>query len=105
MGRPARDDRIVLYKRLIELRAADRGIPLQQFCRRHGISVWTYYYWRKRLSTGAVPVSRPFVRVHVGCAGVPGAGFELLFPNGIILRTAASLDRRTMTEIATTGVE
>jgi hypothetical protein len=44
MHQRAFSDRTSLQKR-----SHDSSIPLEHFCHKHGISPWTYYYWKKKL--------------------------------------------------------
>lgn len=52
-----------------------------EFCRRHGISTVSFYQWRKKLKSAAVP-EETFVRVNV--IGRPAV--EIEFPCGAVMR-------------------
>ena len=65
------------------------GMPATVYCREHGISIWQFRYWKKRLSSSSEGRSG-FSRVHVATPAPPvqlwievgswrvgvGAGFE-----------------------------
>jgi hypothetical protein len=104
--------RAVHYRRLLSLREHNPGETVAVFCRRHGISAWTYYQWRKRLSGGQVaPAVRPaFVHVADGeqvRAVVPGAvqtlGVELAFPGGLLARLPRGYSREELLMVVAVG--
>jgi hypothetical protein len=99
--------RVDFYKRLIELRQRQANIPIADFCRKNAISIWTYYYWRKKLTCLHAEEFRPaehaFVPVRVESRPVSAHLFEVLFPNGIVVRSVAGLDREMLTKLASIG--
>jgi hypothetical protein len=92
------------YKRLIELRQQRPDEPLSQFCRTHGISTWTYYFWRKKLcSDTPARVERamaPFIPVRIQSAASMPHLLEILFPNGVVVRSGAELSRALLSNLA-----
>jgi hypothetical protein len=84
----------VKYTRILRGREKTPDIPLERFCRKHGISLWTYYHWKKRLaadSSTEVMRTEPFVPVVMGrIEQANGAWVEVRYPNGILLRCTGS---------------
>ena len=78
------------YTRILKQRERTPDIPLDVFCRKHGISLWTYYYWKKRLAgnlSTQVVRTEPFVPVVIGhLEQENGSWAEVRDPNGILLR-------------------
>ncbi len=75
------------------------GLTVAAFCRREGVSVPSFYHWRKRLGRGQQPSDRGsadgppttrqphgFVAVNVSAAMVA----EVEFPNGVRIRVPAT---------------
>ena len=96
------------YRRLLSLREQSPGEPVAVFCRRHGMSVWTYYYWRKRLGgEQAVAAVRPtFVQVADSGqvqAVVPTLGVELAFPGGLQARLPRGYSREELLMVVAAG--
>jgi transposase-like protein len=91
------------YQRIIELRQREPQTRLNDFCRKHGISPWTYYFWRKRLAereSNAPKVQQPaFVAVATDSSSTYPSGFEIVFPTGVILRSTGALSRQILQEI------
>ena len=88
--------RIKRYKRLMDLRSRQQEIPLPDFCRKNGISTWSYYFWRKKLAAlngkSYPPATEPFVPVPVAPHSNTSYSFEVLLPNGIIIRSMQHLN-------------
>ena len=40
------------------LKQAESGISVQELCRKHGVSPWTFYRWRSKFGGMAVPEAR-----------------------------------------------
>ena len=40
------------------LKQAESGISVQELCRKHGVSTWTFYRWRSKFGGMAVPEAR-----------------------------------------------
>jgi hypothetical protein len=98
----------------------DSGLSQAEFCRRRGIPVWKFLWWKKRLSTeGTIrPVHRlrrsrelaprrragqggsPFVPLQVVTAP-PTSGWELILRGGRVLRFRAEVEVTKLTEIVT----
>jgi hypothetical protein len=62
------------------------GLERRAFCERHGISVSTLDYWRRRRS------SQRLVEVEVA-AGEPGSGFTVILANGRRIESSWRLAR------------
>ena len=78
------------YARILKQRERRPEVPLDRFCRQNGISLWTYYYWKKRLSdtpTTQVLRAGPFVPVVIERREPESIAWaEVRYPNGILLR-------------------
>lgn len=96
--------RIDRYKRLIDLRNRQREIPLPDFCRKNGISPWSYYFWRKKLAAlngKAHPLAtEPFVPLPIVSQSTTSYSFEVMLPNGIVIRSRQQLDGEMMATLA-----
>lgn len=68
-------------KRLVE-NFASSGSTQIEFCRRHGLALSTFNYWRRRCQPTEVP---PFVEVEVAPAR-PDSAVELVLPGGVLAR-------------------
>jgi len=40
------------------LKQAEAGTSVQELCRKHGVSAWTFYRWRSKFGGMAVPEAR-----------------------------------------------
>lgn len=40
------------------LKQAEAGTPVQELCRKNGVSTWTFYRWRSKFGGMAVPEAR-----------------------------------------------
>jgi len=94
------------YALLIEERSKHPDQSVETFCRVHGITVWCYYYWRKRLSSRTLkPVSREqFVPVNISPSpSLVSRGntprYALRFPSGITLGISGDFDRNHVVEL------
>lgn len=79
------------YRRLMALREADQSTTVAAFCRKHGMSAWTYYEWRRRLAvkpTRREVGRRAFVAVRLPGPAIPSprGALELVFPSGVVAR-------------------
>ena len=77
-------------ERVARFRASDLSVP--QFCLTEGISVPSFYFWRRTLAaeTATEPTARPTV-VPVRIAR-PAPGVEVALPSGALLRFPADCD-------------
>jgi transposase-like protein len=72
----------------LRLREFDRGnATVAEFCRRTGVSVATFYQWRRKLEPSAAPSTAPCGRAVKGLSFLPveitgGASVEVLLPSG-----------------------
>lgn len=99
-------ERIAHYRRLLSLRQRAPKLTTEQFCRKHGVSEATFYYWRNKLAAGD-GLAQPKPREHrpqeafvpVAMEGVSrersadnAYALELLFPNGVVARFGRQMD-------------
>jgi hypothetical protein len=70
------------------------GLNVTDFCDREGISVASFYAWRRRLRhSPAAADPEPPRLVPVRLVASPGsAPVELLLPSGLVLRLASEID-------------
>jgi hypothetical protein len=94
------------YAAIIAERQKHPDQSVETFCRAHGIKVWCYYYWRKRLPALAIKsVSREqFVPVNVSPSPSPvyrgnTPRYALRFPSGITLGISGDFDRAHVVEL------
>jgi hypothetical protein len=79
-------------------RFADSGLSPAPFCAQEGVSLPSFYSWKRRLACEAFdpdsedsgPRLLP-VRLHD-----PSWGIELLLPSGVVLRVTAGADENTL---------
>lgn len=92
------------YARILKQREQSPEVPLERFCRRHGISPWTYYYWKKRLEdtlTTQVMRPKPFVPVVMERLDLEsGPWAEVRYPNGILLRCTGNHSKEALALLA-----
>jgi len=68
------------------------GKPVSAFCREHGLCEQTFYYWRKRLQRGAVPVVKTgFAQVAVAATGV-SSNIIVHLNTGVLLELPVGTD-------------
>jgi hypothetical protein len=88
--RPDPNTRQLWQQRLEHFRRS--GLTVADFCDRQGISVASFYAWKRRLATGPAPAPAPrFVPVRV-VTPPASAAVELLLPSGLVLRLAPGVD-------------
>ena len=92
------------YIRILKERERHTDQTVDEFCRNHGITPWSYYYWKRRLSQApacdraSLPENK-FLPVRImPSVATTGNGntiikYEMEFPNGITLRLSGSLQR------------
>jgi hypothetical protein len=70
------------------------GETASGFARRHEMSAWTFWYWRRKLSVLPVPAASPAAFVSVEVAVDDRPVLELVFVTGerLQVRTGASAD-------------
>ncbi len=102
--------RMARYRRLMSLHERRGSISTAEFCRKHGISEWTFYIWRRKLGMapgsgrapsrdGSLPRQR-FVPVRVEPSpGSVAAATELIFPGGIVSRFGREVERQTVASV------
>jgi hypothetical protein len=72
------------YRRIVSDRTTHSDQPLHAFCRSHKISVWAYYYWKKKVSRDPAPcaplkVQQPFLPIAISHQEVQSTGYEICF--------------------------
>jgi hypothetical protein len=79
-------------------RRGESGLLLAEFCRREGVSVKNFYYWKRRLGELATASQQPaFVPVRV--AETSPLPLEIELPNRGVVRVPRDLARGQLTEI------
>jgi hypothetical protein len=87
-------DRPSFYRTLLQERSQNTSVPLARFCRNHGISPWTYYYWKKRLGYAeTVQPSPTFVPVSVVPAHKDQPYIEVHLREGTVIRISGGYDK------------
>lgn len=91
VGRPRRSreaSRLLWSERLTRFAAAEQ--PIAAFCAAEGVSVNSFFYWKRKLAAPAAgPDAGPlFLPVRV----TPAAPVEVVLPNGALLRLAPGCD-------------
>ena len=90
VGRPRRSreaTRQLWSERLARFSAAEQSAAA--FCAAEGVSVNSFFYWKRRLAAPAAPEASPlFLPVRV----TPAAPVEVVLPGGAILRIAPGCD-------------
>jgi hypothetical protein len=77
------------------------GLSQAAFCRRRGIPIWKFAWWKRRLGTeGIAPVS-PFVPVGV-VMSAPAGDLELTLRGGRMLRFSSGVDVAKLAGIVAT---
>ena len=81
-------------------RFTDAGLTPAQFCAAEGVSLPSFYAWKRRLAAAAAepdrPVAEPSPRLLPVRLPDPRAAFELALPSGATLRVAAGADEATL---------
>lgn len=103
MGRKTNLSGEAVWRRRLA-RFGRRNWTIAEFCRREGVSIPTFYHWRKRLgpAVGKSPArdpqaqgahargdTHPFVAVSVAAPAIA----EIEFPNGVRIRVPATNDQ------------
>jgi transposase-like protein len=93
-GRPS------FYRTVLQERSRDPSVPLARFCRKHGISPWTYYYWKRRLGhkdtvlrKRKLPAGTSFVPVSVIRAHTDQPYMEVRLREGTVIRISGGYDK------------
>ena len=72
------------------------GLSVKQFCHEHGLSVWSFYDWRKRIRENG-PVRFALVDRGRRCeAPVLSADLEVVLADGERLRIRSGVDAATL---------
>jgi len=61
------------------------GLSVQQYCREHSLSPWSFYHWRKRYQTKRPTpnIKRAYSFTEVGSLSGPSVLCEVRFPTGV----------------------
>lgn len=98
------DDSKVLHWRAVMAEQEASGESAAAFCRDRGIPAWKFHYWRKRIGAGDSELGRPaFLPVGVASGPVQtemGAGVEVVFPSGAVLRADGGALRELVEALA-----
>ena len=74
----------------------DSGLSVKQFCNERGLSLWSFYDWRKRLrETGTVRFALVERRVQRE-QDAPNTDLEVVFATGERLRIRTGVDSATL---------
>jgi hypothetical protein len=94
------------YRTVVANRDLNPTIPLSSFCRKNGISAWSFYRWRKKLlkslsatTTVAPVVHKSFVPVLFNPPH-PSKHAEVVLPNGVLIRFADGIGTQALNDIA-----
>ena len=88
------------YWRLVLDRWNRSGLSGRAFCLAEGVSVPSFYWWRRELQRRDQPKSA-FLPVHVLAdkAESPAGSIEVVLANGRCLRVGAGFDPRTLVQV------
>jgi hypothetical protein len=90
VGRPRRSreaTRQLWAERLARFSAAEQSVTA--FCAAEGVSVNSFFYWKRQLAAPAAPDAGPlFLPVRI----TPAAPVEIVLPSGVLLRLAPGCD-------------
>jgi hypothetical protein len=98
--RPREATRQTWAERLARFAAA--GLSTAQFCAAEGVSVASFYLWKRRLAVTAPPAGPASAGQQSGPRLLPirladpGSAVELVLPSGAVLRIGAGADEVTL---------
>jgi hypothetical protein len=73
------------------------GLSIKQFCRERGLTLWSFYDWRKRLrETGPVRFALVERGNHPEASSSSNADVEVVFATGERLRIRSGVDAATL---------
>lgn len=73
-------------------------LSVAEFCRHEGVSVQSFYYWKRRLGpVSAAGQQTAFVPVRI--APAPSSSLEIELPNQAVVRVPAEIARERLAEI------
>jgi hypothetical protein len=96
------------YSLILREREKHSDQTVEDFCKRHGTTPWTYYYWKKKLGkiSDSSPSPRSFLPVQVmppspifTSGGSSALDYELRFPNGCMMRLSGTLSREDIAAV------
>lgn len=98
------DNSKVLHWRAVMTEQKASGKSVKEFCRDRGIPAWKFHYWRNRIGEAAGESGGPaFLPVRVVSGPVQtemGAGVEVVFPSGAVLRADGGALRELVEALA-----
>ena len=74
------------------------GVSVKQFCAQQGLTEQSFYYWRKRLQTGA-PMRFALVEAEPRRAPAEHIALELVLTTGERLRIGSGVDAMTLRQV------
>jgi hypothetical protein len=86
-------------------RFASAGLTTAQFCAAEGVSVASFYLWKRRLAAADLPASSELSGPQAGPRLLPvrltdpAPAVELVLPTGAVLRIGAGADEATLTAL------
>jgi len=93
------------YGMILQEREKHGDQSVEDFCKRYGISAWTFYYWKKRLRRASdcpLPIKR-FVPIQVMPSRSSSRDtvndYEIRFPNGYAMRISGAMPREDISFI------
>ena len=81
---------------------ADSGLSVVDYCRRHGLRVHGYYWWRRELARRDMATPPAFVPVTVAAETlVPGSAgrVEIVLPGNRRVRVTGVVDRQMLADV------
>ena len=97
MNRAATVDKREEWQRRLARQRTSR-LSVAEFCRQEGVSVQSFYYWKRQFSPASAAVQQAaFVPVHI--APAPSSSLEIELPNQTVVRVPAEMARERLAEI------
>jgi len=99
MKKQSRHDKLLeRYRKILSQRPMHTDQPLRAFCRSHKISVWSYYYWKKKIPCDRATVEpknevQPFVPITLALEESPSSTYEIHFGQSTRLTVRSGFDR------------
>ncbi len=97
------DERRQFWQMVIET-WQDSGMPISKFCKAEGLSQWSFYNWRKRLSGHNAQQNRQAdsnspAFIELTMPRNNHAALELVLRSGNSLRIAPAADKKTLSNV------
>jgi hypothetical protein len=86
------------YRKILIDRTTHPDQPIGRFCRSHKISVWSYYYWKKRIRVDPIPADHQdtqssFIPIALQPAASLPVSYEIQFANTTTLSVRPGFNR------------